>query len=256
MQLIDLSNGLEDAVKTGGSGNNGGDGGGADGCGGAGAGAGAGGGGGAGAGAGGSAGGSGESGRGSDALNASGGQGAVGGGGGGGGDSNFLDNGARRDDEELAAVPWASLSRGGGGEGDTEQQEAVRPVAPSEVPPGPQRAEGEQATRRRGPDGFYQSGGGFQDGAVGDASSMGEWGAGDGRGGDGGGVGGAAAPPPPAVAEPREDMKPAEVLRVVARGVRAEFKTLQWACRQVGMIIVSCFFLLRVFLFFSLACCA
>lgn len=36
-------------------------------------------------------------------------------------------------------------------------------------------------------------------------------------------------PPPPA----REEMAPAEVLRVVARGVRAEFKTLQWACRQV-----------------------
>ncbi|CAM9136355.1 unnamed protein product [Scytosiphon promiscuus] len=35
-------------------------------------------------------------------------------------------------------------------------------------------------------------------------------------------------PPPPA----REEMAPAEVLRVVARGVRAEFKTLQWACRQ------------------------
>lgn len=29
------------------------------------------------------------------------------------------------------------------------------------------------------------------------------------------------------------ERKPAEVLRVVAGGVRAEFKTLQWACRQV-----------------------
>ncbi|CAM9886489.1 unnamed protein product, partial [Sphacelaria rigidula] len=30
----------------------------------------------------------------------------------------------------------------------------------------------------------------------------------------------------------REEKKPEEVLRVVARGIGAEFKTLQWACRQ------------------------
>lgn len=45
---------------------------------------------------------------------------------------------------------------------------------------------------------------------------------------------GAAVPPPVPPPPPREEMAPAEVLRVVARGVRAEFKTLQWACRQVS----------------------
>ncbi|CAM9476091.1 unnamed protein product, partial [Laminaria digitata] len=150
VQLIDLSNGLEDAVKTGGSSGNGGSG------------------------------------------------GDDGGGGGGGGDGGGGGG-------ELAAVPWASLSRGGRGEGDTrqQQQEAPHSVAPSAVPPRPQPTEGEEHARKRGPDGFYHGGGAA-----------------------------AAAAPVPVVAEPREDMKPAEVLRVVARGVRAEFKTLQWACRQ------------------------
>lgn len=37
---------------------------------------------------------------------------------------------------------------------------------------------------------------------------------------------------------PVQKRKPAEVLRVIAKGVRAEFKSLQWACRQVrtGML--------------------
>eukprot|EP00903_Cladosiphon_okamuranus_P011757 g11052.t1 len=43
------------------------------------------------------------------------------------------------------------------------------------------------------------------------------------------GQGALVRPPGP---PPKEEMAPAEVLRVVARGVRAEFKTLQWACRQ------------------------
>lgn len=66
----------------------------------------------------------------------------------------------------------------------------------------------------------WEGRGGREEGFDGGAGVLGE---------EGGGVAVHLPAPPP----PKEEMAPAEVLRVVARGVRAEFKTLQWACRQV-----------------------
>lgn len=158
MQLVDLSGGLEVAVKEGGSSNNNG-------------------------------------------------RDAVSDGTGGGGRTE--------DDEEMAAVPW----------GAAVKEASSRPGDGSFVSPPEQRRQAAYAAVLGGagsprlPEelqvswGHNGDGEGFNDGAEAFAE-------------DGGVV--SASPPPP-----REDMAPAEVLRVVARGVGAEFKTLQWACRQV-----------------------
>ncbi|CAN0100653.1 unnamed protein product, partial [Ectocarpus sp. 12 AP-2014] len=163
VQLVDLSGGLEVAVKEGSSSNN----------------------------------------NGRDAIS----DGAGGGGGGGG---------RTEDDEEMAAVPWgAAVKKASSRPGDgsfASLPEQRRQAAHAAVLGGagsPRLPEELQVSW-----GHHGEGEGFDDGAEAFAED--------------GGVVSASPPVPP----PREDMAPAEVLRVVARGVRAEFKTLQWACRQ------------------------
>ncbi|CAN0434038.1 unnamed protein product, partial [Ectocarpus sp. 8 AP-2014] len=162
VQLVDLSGGLEVAVKEGGSSNN----------------------------------------NGRDAI--------FDGAGGGGG------RGRTEDDEEMAAVPWgAAVKEASSRPGDgsfVSLPEQRRQAAYAAVLGGagsPRLPEELQVSW-----GHRGEGEGFDDRAEAFAED--------------GGVVSASPPVPP----PREDMAPAEVLRVVARGVRAEFKTLQWACRQ------------------------
>lgn len=126
--------------------------------------------------------------------------------------------------EDLAAVPWATSSVDG---------------APSSAHPGEGRSLVSSPEQRR--QAAYAT-------VLGGAGSRllpeeleVSWNHGGGEEFDGraGGVvgedggGGLVHPPGP---PPKEEMAPAEVLRVVARGVRAEFKTLQWACRQVNKV--------------------
>lgn len=127
--------------------------------------------------------------------------------------------GGAEDDAEMAAVPWGSSPADGA---------FVNPEDGSVVSPAEQRRQSAYTAVLGGVgsarlpqelqvswDRAGEEGVNFKDGAEFDQ----------------GGLRGSASPPAP---PPREEMAPAEVLRVVARGVRAEFKTLQWACRQVG----------------------
>lgn len=142
----------------------------------------------------------------------------------GGGGGASAGGGGAEDDEEMAAVPWATSSVDGAaftpGDGSVvSPPEQRRQAAYTAVLGGAGSArlpEELQVSWDRGGEGNFEDGAGFAEGVVGE-----------------GGVGGSASPPVPP--PPREEMAPAEVLRVVARGVRAEFKTLQWACRQVGL---------------------
>lgn len=133
--------------------------------------------------------------------------------------------------EDLAAVPWATSSADGapssnpgGGGSFVSPPEQRRQAAYAAVLGGagsPRLPEEVQVSWKRG----------------------GVWGEDGGGAGVAGGVvgegGGGVSVPSPG-APPKEDMAPAEVLRVVARGVRAEFKTLQWACRQVSIRVSAC----------------
>lgn len=155
------------------------------------------------------------------------------------------------DDAELAAVPWASLTKGDAGTNNNRHQQPqqrrtaagayidkLRPGKTSSASPPQQRHPQRASPSAVGASPFsplpapergenWVKGGDYVGEEFVDVERRGQR--------------GSASPP-----RPREDMKPAEVLRVVARGVRAEFKTLQWACRQVG----SCLCSLLFFVFF------
>lgn len=143
----------------------------------------------------------------------------------GGAEAGSVSGGAARG-EDLAAVPWATSSVDGvpssrppgGGGSYVSAPEQRRQAAYAAVLGGagsPRLPEELQVSWNRG-------GGEDFDGGAGVVVR-----------GEGGDV--LVHPPGP---PPKEEMAPAEVLRVVARGVRAEFKTLQWACRQVGLSCV------------------
>ncbi|CAM9534692.1 unnamed protein product, partial [Hapterophycus canaliculatus] len=185
VQLVDLSGGLEVAVKEGGS----------------------------------------------KTSNSSGGSGDTDqqGGGGRGSGTDIAGGRGLGDDREMAAVPWAAspplpprvtegAPRPGGGGSLASPPDQRRKAAYAAVlgGAGSPRLPEELAASS------WDHGGGGDEGFDGDEAAP--------AFADGWGMG--ATPPPVPPPPPREDMAPAEVLRVVARGVRAEFKTLQWACRQ------------------------
>lgn len=114
---------------------------------------------------------------------------------------------ATGDDKEMAAIPWASVKAAVVQPGDvTFSSPPVRP-----------ELSGEDSLANPDCDG------GVDWGLLGDTGVD--------IGGDWNGSEGIGRQQSAGVA--REELKPAEVLKVVARGVGAEFKTLQWACRQV-----------------------
>ena len=136
------------------------------------------------------------------------------------------------DDREMAAVPWATVTKEAVQPGGVAY---ASPASRSELPAAGSMIAGSES--RKPPSGETSTEGTlaypYYDGAV-------EGGPFSGRGlpveiRDNLGPRQPVGPPE----MPREELKPAEVLKVVARGVGAEFKTLQWACRQVGQAPVQ-----------------
>lgn len=189
VQLVDLSGGLEVAVKEGGTANTNG-------------------------------------GARSDGTPAGGGTGVADSGRAGGVGPGGRNGGGAADGEDVAAVPWATSSVYG---------------APSSTPPG--RGSLVSAVEQRRQAAYAAVLGGAGSPRLPEELQASSRNRGAGEEVDGGVVGGEGGdalvhPPGPS---PKEEMAPSEVLRVVARGVRAEFKTLQWACRQVSLNCVCVF---------------
>lgn len=138
------------------------------------------------------------------------------------------------DDREMAAIPWASIKAADPVVQPGDVTFSSPPVRPELSPAPGGIMVGKEVQESPGvgisaedsmanPD----CGDGVDWGLLGDTGVDvgGDWDRSE-------GIGRQQSAGPPKVA--REELKPAEVLKVVARGVGAEFKTLQWACRQVS----------------------
>lgn len=135
---------------------------------------------------------------------------------------------ATGDDKEMAAIPWASIKAVDSVVKPGDVMFSSPPVRP-ELSPGPGGRNGVQDSLGVGISGEGSlvnpdCGDGVDWGLLSDTGVDvgGDWDRSEGIGWQ------------QSVGVAREELKPAEVLKVVARGVGAEFKTLQWACRQVG----------------------